>query len=173
MASTNTLIVSLSMNSQEVLDAADFPGASASGDRTLRSSGFNTTDTLNSTSTPALEKTPAIQEVTIGASPTVIDLSAVDVGIGRTLDMTGKKLVAYQFKADATNTGNVTVTADPTNGYDLFGASGLHVFVPGETIGGTIYGAASAKSAVAAADIRINIAGTSGDVIQVGLWFGT
>jgi len=171
--STNTLVVSLAMNSQEVLDAADFPGASGSGDRTLRSSGFNTTDTLNSTSTPALEKTPAIIEVTIGGSPTVIDLSAVDIGVGRTADMTGKKLVAYQFKAAIGNAGNVTVGPDGTNGYDLFGASGLHVFVPGETLGAIITGVATAKSAVAAADLRINIAGTSGDVIDVALWFGT
>jgi hypothetical protein len=171
--STNTLNVSLLVTSSEVLDAADFPGAGTAGERTLGASGYTTQDTLTATSTPALEKAGVIQEVAIGGSPTVIDLTAVDIGVGRTEDMTGKKLIAYVFNAAAANAGSVTVDAHSSNGYNLFGTSGLLVLVPGRRVASTIEGVVSGEATVSASLANIRIAGTAADVVQVGLWFGT
>ncbi len=170
---STSITTRLAITSQEVLDSSEFPGASQSSDRTLRSSGFNVSATLDSTTTPAIEKPGAISEETIGASATTLDLTAIDVGIGRTEDMTGKKLIGYQFNASSSNSGDVTIAAGASNGYNLFGASGLLVLEPGESIAGVISGVASGKPAVSATVKNISISGTQNDVVEVGLWFGT
>jgi len=173
MASTNLVTVGLSMTGQETLDPTDVPAAAASSDRTIRTGNFNLSATLDSTTLPALEKSPVQQALTIGASPTVLDLTAVTIAIGRTEDMTGKKLIAYLFSASSSNAGKVTIEADAANGYDLFGASGIVRLQPGETLAGAISGVGSGKDAVAAADLGVKISGMLNDVIDYVMYFGT
>jgi len=171
--STTNLSITLNVTGQETLAEADAPGAAADSDRTIRTGNFNLSASLDSTTTPAVEKAPVQIELTIGASAEVYDLTTIDVAIGRTEDMTGKRLVAYLFAASSSNTGAVTIQSDGTNGYDLFGPSGLIVLRPGQTLASGISGVASGIEAVAAADKRINISGTQNDVIQIAMYFGT
>lgn len=171
--SSTTVRVNLDITSTEVLALSDFPGSSNQSDRTLRKSDFNLSTTHSVSTTPAIEKSPVVQQVTIGASATVIDLTAVDVGVGRTEDMTGKKLVDWQFEASSSNSGNVTVEPDATDGYDLFGASGKLVLVPGRNVSSGITGVSSGEAAVSATEKEIKISGTENDVVNLALYFGT
>ena len=171
--STNRLSVGLQFTPTEVLDESDYPAGAAAGSRTLRGDGFNTQQDLDSTTTPALEAATATMEITLGASAEIIDLTAVEIGIGRDSDMTGKRLLSYVFNAATANTGAITVDAHTTDGYNIFGASGLQVLAPGRRVVSTLYGVASAEVVVASGAKNVRVDGTLGDIIQIGLAFGT
>jgi len=172
MASTNKLDFTLSFVGVETLDADDAPFSLVANNRDITVNSLKTNGSLNATSTPKVEKAPAVKLVTLAGSIVTIDLTAAEISGGRTEDMSAKKLVAFEISAPSTNTGDVTIEPGATNGYDLFGASGLLVFSPGQVLKSIISGAASSRDAVGASDKTIDISGTSGDLLYVVLYFG-
>jgi hypothetical protein len=176
MASTTTVSVNLRINGQEVHDAADVPSAANQAQRTVNTGGNDLSQTLSSTSAPSITKPPISRKVTIGGSPTDLDLTAIQgltipSGATRTLDMTGAKLVAAVFRAADANTGAVTVGPSGSNDYALFG-SGNDIEVPkGLQINISSRIAAQLPAVSGTAKI-IRLSGTSGDIIYVDLYFG-
>lgn len=171
--STTTLSVQLAMTAREVLSAADAPLSSAENDRDLQINGLNQALSLTSASDPAIEQPPVVQTVTLGGSPTTIDLTAAPLQAGRTEDMTGEKLIGFALRARDDNAGNMTIKPSASNGYNLFGGgTGLVILGPGQQINSIFVGVNSNLPAVAAGAKNIEISGTSGDVLDVLLFFG-
>lgn len=177
MASSTTVAVNLRVNGQEVHDAADVPSAANQAQRTVNTAGNDLSTTLNATSTPAVTKPPISRKITIGGSPTDLDLTAIQgltvpAGATRTLDMTGAKLVAAVFHAASANTGAVTIGPSGSNDYALFGASNDIDLPKGMQIN-LCHRIASQLPAVSGTAKIIRISGTSGDILYVDLYFGT
>lgn len=173
--STVTLDVQLNMTGTEQLTAAEAPTAASATARALSLGGLNVSATLDATTTPPVSATPCFKVVTISGT-TTIDLTAatapaLPASASRTVDLSGKKLVAYAFKANATNAGGVTISVGGTNGYALFGASKSVILQPGESMFGVI-GTTSTKPAVGASAKTIDITGTTNDVVTLVLYFG-
>jgi len=155
---------------REVLADADVPGAAEDSNKTITHSNWNFSDTLNANSDPEADVL-VVQEVTIGGSPTDIDLTAAPLGVGRTADLTGKKLVGGLLKTKSTNAGAVTVGVSGANDYELWGASKDLVIAKGRTI--ALADAEEQYAAVGASDKIIRISGTNGDTLYLLMVFGT
>jgi len=173
--STVTLDVQLNMTGTEQLTAAEAPTAASAAARALALGGLNVSATLDASTTPAITATPCFRKVTISGT-TTIDLTAaaapaLPAAATRTVDLSGKKLVAYAFKADAANAGGVTISVGGTNGYALFGASKSIILQPGESVFGVL-GTTSGKPTVGASEKTIDITGTTNDVVTLVLYFG-
>jgi hypothetical protein len=165
MAETVTCAAAARLQISEVADAADFPGAEDTSDRTVTHNSYDYSGTLKTGTAPDPEA--VFSKAYTGT--TTIDLQAAPKTGGSTQDLTGKKLVAYIFEALAANTGNVTISAGATNGYDIKGDLTL---TPGERRVMLIEsGKASTYDAVAAADSEIDIVAGS-DTINVTMVFG-
>lgn len=173
MASTVYATINANIIGTEELGADAAPFSTSTADRRLLVNALNESATLNSASTPALEAAPLVQEVTVTAGTTTIDLTAAPISGDRTLDLTGKKLVAWQIKAAADNSDDVTIAPGSSNPYPLFGASNERDLEPGELAMGAITGVASGKPAVSSTVKTIDITGTEDDVVSVILYFGT
>jgi hypothetical protein len=177
MASTTTVSVNLRINGQEVHDAADVPSAANQSQRTVNTGGNDLSQTLNATSTPAVTKPPISRKITLGGAPTDLDLTAIQgltipSGATRTLDMTGAKLVAAVFHAAAANTAAVNVGPSGSNDYALFGA-GNDIDIPKGMQINIAARIASQLPTVGGTAKIIRLSGTSGDIINVDLYFGT
>lgn len=176
MASTTTVSIGLRCSGQEVHDAADFPAGASQAQRTVNISGNDYSATLTATSIPPVTKPPVSRKITLGGSPTDIDLTAVQglavpASATRTLDMTGAKLTAFVLRADAENDDPVTVGPSGSNDYALFGAGNEIDIPPGVQING-VCRAASEFPAVGGTAKIIRVSGTSGDILYADLYFG-
>jgi len=171
--STNTLSAVLNLTGLETLDEADFPAGASAVDRTLRLGGLSFAGELSATTEPALEATAVQINLTIGASPTTIDLTVIDIGIGRTADMTGKRLIAWGALASASNAGKITIKPAAAAGYEIFGTStGEYNVQVGEIITSMVSGAPGQRDQVGASNNYVTISGTEADTMLLGLWFG-
>jgi len=176
--SETSLFVKIGLSSKEIFTAVEAPAANGEAERTIQQSNSGVVVTLNSTTTPAVEKPAYITTLTIGGSPTTIDLTALSVplllsSVTRTVDMTGKNLIAFELSAPAANTGSVNVAPAASNPYPIFGASNDVDIKKGMILCGAINGVASAMPDVASDAKGITFDGTSGDKINVRLYFGT
>ena len=105
----------------------------------------------------------------ISATPIDYDLTAAQTAedIAKTVDMTGKKVVAFGLWAPKANVNNIVVSC-PANGYELFGAAADRVTLqPGDRYCFGIDGELSStfvnpKIAVSGTHKLIRIAGTVG-----------
>ena len=174
----NTLLTAnLALSGSEVFSAAEAPTGASAAQRTIAVTGADLSTTLDASSTPKVESPPIVRRVTISGT-TTIDLTAaagvaLPLAASRTVDATGKKLVAMRLSCPATNSGAVNVAPGASNGYALLG-SGNDVDVrPGETLIAITSGVASGKPAVSSTVKNIDITGTTNDVILVELYFGT
>ena len=170
-----TLDVQLNMTGTEQMTAAEAPTAASAAARALSLGGLNVSATLDATTVPAVTATPCFRKVTISGT-TTIDLTAatapaLPASATRTVDLTGKKLVAYAIAANTTNAGGVTISVGGTNGYALFGASNSIILQPGESVFGVL-GTTSSKPTVGASQKNIDITGTTNDVVTLVLYFG-
>jgi hypothetical protein len=175
--SNTSLVVNLALNGQEAFTAAEAPTGATVASRTVQVTGSNVSATLDSTTTPKVEISPVIRRITISGT-TTIDLTAaaglsLPVAASRTIDATGKKLVAWSISCPITNAGVVNVAPGASNGYALFGSGNDIDISPGETVKGVINGVASGKPAVSASAKNIDITGTNNDVVLIELYFGT
>ena len=170
--STTTCNVTLNLKGQEVLSTSEAPGANDESERTFHYSGFQFQKNITDTSTPKIEKTPVEREITLTSGTTTIDLTAAATRASRTIDNTGKKLVALLLK-NVSTTNTVTIAPGSSNPYPLFGSGNSVVLQAGETIAKAITGVASGHSAVSGTVKNIDITGTNGEKLQLYFYFGT
>lgn len=164
----------LQLTASEVLSAAEAPATASENDRTLRYGGFNTSATLNATSTPAVDSPPAATSITLGGSPTTLNLTAIALAraAATNYDFTGKKVVGCTLKANAANAANINVAPGGSNPYPLFGTGNDVDVGPGMSLSFVFAGANTNRPAVSGSAKNIDISGTSGDKIDVFFVFG-
>jgi hypothetical protein len=164
---------------REIFDATEAPSAASELQRTMTVGAATTlAKQLNSSSTPKVDKPPVSLKITLGGSPTTINLAAI-AGLAlppsatRTLDMTGAKVVGAVMQAPVANVAAVNVAPGAGAPYPLFGAGNDVDVEPGETIGKCFAGIASNKPAVSGSVKNIDVSGTLGDVLYIDLYLGT
>lgn len=172
-----TLNANLSLAGAEVFTAAEAPTGGTQQARTLNITGADVAATLDSTTTPKIEISPVVRKITISGT-TTIDLTAaagvaLPIAASRTVDATGKKLVAVRLSCPTTNVGAVNVAPGGSNPYPLFGTGNDVDVKPGQTIIAIVNGVASSYGAVGPTAKNIDVTGTTNDVLNVELYFGT
>lgn len=113
---------------------------------------------LSPSSTPAVTKKYS-DKLTIGGSPTTLDLTSIG---GE--DWTGLKVQGFRAYAPATNSGDVTVEPNASNGYDLFKIATGEIGIPPGGHVEFLYPEGLAD--VGASDKSIDISGTTSDVLE-------
>jgi hypothetical protein len=177
--STTTLKVDIRLQGKETLTEAEAPAALTEQQRILATGKRGINTTLSSLTTPKVDQSPLVQEITLaGGVPTVVDLTAVQglcnpTGLARMLDMTGKKLVACFFHAPETNAAAINIAPGGSNPYPLFGAGNDVDLKPGEVLAKCFRAVATSFAAVAAGAKNISVSGTNGDKLYVELYFST
>ena len=175
--SNSYLTAALSLAGSEVFSASEAPSGASVSQRTLAVTGADMTASLDAQSTPKLEVSPIVRRITISGT-TTIDLTAaagaaLPIAASRTIDASGKKLVAVRLSCPTTNAGAVNVAPGASNGYAMFGSGNDIDIRPGETIIAIINAVASSKPAVSGSAKNLDVTGTTNDVILVELYFGT
>lgn len=133
-APTVTLNVRAALDGQATVASADSP-ASGTGGNTRRFNEYNVEQLLKGTTTPKVNQWPADLQHTLSGTSTVFDLTAIRDArdVNDTLDLTNDRVVAMLLKmGSGNNAAGVTVDADPSNGYNIFGASGQVILYPGQ-----------------------------------------
>ncbi len=170
MAETITAKIVAHVNISTIADAADSPAGEAVQNR---SNAYSKSVTLDSASTPAADTHPVDLSDTLTGTTKDFDLTAAPkaTDITSTVDLTGKKLIAYVLTAaSANNVAGVTFAGNGGNAYDGFGTI---VIKPGETyVWAATEGFAAQRDAVAAGDKDVRITGTIGDVVNILAQFG-
>lgn len=172
-----SLVANLSLAGAEAFTAAEAPTGGTQGARTLNITGADISTTLDGSSTPKIEVSPTVRKITISGT-TTIDLTAaagvaLPISASRTVDNTGKKLVAVRLSCPSTNAGAVNVAPGGSNPYPLFGTGNDIDVKPGQTIIAGIFGVASSYPAVSGTVKNLDVTGTTNDVLNVELYFGT
>jgi hypothetical protein len=139
----------------------------ASSARPLLHNGFDTSVTLDSTTTPDETATNYSTATLSGGAATINLASLTDVN-GATKDLTGKKVRWLKIKNGGSN--SVTVSKGASNGYTGFGASfSMEIKGGGEV---TIYCAGNGV-AVAAGVRTLDLSGTGTDSFSFAVGAGT
>lgn len=176
--SSTTLQIDIRLRGKETLTEDEAPAALTEQQRILSTGKKGLSTTFSSTSTPKVDQPPLVINVTIaGGVPTVIDLTAVQglvtpTDVTRTLDMTGKKLVACFFHAGAENVDPINI-APGVSPYPLFGTGNDLDLEPGEVLAKSFKDLATSLPAVAAGVKHISVDGTDDDTLYVELYFST
>ena len=130
MAETNAVTLSLITTVTQVLDATATPGATTPR---VTHNGFNTSTTLNATSTPAVTKSATFtQALTAGAA--TVDLTTLTGTNGAVVTGAGLRVQVLKIRSKSANTAAVTVASGASDGYDGYG-SAFSVDIPA---GGTV-----------------------------------
>lgn len=160
--------VNLALGVTEVLDAADFPGASNAQERTVTHKNYDLSDTLVTDTAPDPD---AVFSEQYTATAT-LDLTAAPKSGGSTQNLTGKKLIGFLLRAPKENTAAVTVDDGATNPYSLNGGDPITI-QPGQTIG-TAYesGDTTSHAAVSGTVKNIDITIAGSDKLNVTMLFG-
>lgn len=160
-----------------VMPAAHVPG-SAEASRTVALSEFDTTKNLNENSTPAPKNVLPIEHTLTGGTDT-IDLTAAAIlgadssgAPASSEDLTGEKVIGFQWLTPSANTGAVTIEPAGTNGYPILGSgtTGGKLVASKDASGGYLINDAAAIQAVDATHKIIEITGTSGDVVKLVIY---
>jgi hypothetical protein len=171
--------VTIRGSGREIFDTTEAPSAASELQRTANvGSATSLSVSLNGNTTPKVDKPPVSLKITLGGSPTTINLTAI-AGLAlppsatRTLDMTGAKVVGVFLDAPATNVAAVNVAPGASTPYPLFGTGNDVEIDRGETLGKAFGGIASNKPAVSPTVKNIDVSGTAGDVLYIDLYLGT
>lgn len=169
------LAITGALQGVDILAAADNPAGG--GTQRVALDSYNKSASLDSSTTPAVETQPIDLSTTIpGGGSTDYDLTAAPAAIdlNLTVDATGKKLIAILANADDDNAGDITISPQGANAYNLAGgASDNIVLSPGESCMRWFTSKASQRDAVGASDKDVRVAGTAADTCEFILYFGT
>lgn len=172
--STTNATIALQMLANEVFDTTEVPAGASEAARTMKINQMSLSLSLNSSSTPAVDKPPIYRKL---STTTTLDLTAVQAAsipstATRSVDMTGKKVVGVALKAGASNAAAVNVAPGGTNPYPLFGSGNDIDIGPGETLI-KAFSAATNLPAVSSTvkDVTITISGS--DTLEILLLLGT
>lgn len=136
--------------------------AAALSDATLVHSGYNTTKTLNASSTPPATKVASFaQAMTVGAA--TIDLTDLLGSNGAAVDGSGLRVQAIKLRNKSTNANPITVAKGASNGYDGLGADFSVTLAVGAEI--TIL-PNDAGSDIGAANCELDVSGTGSQVLE-------
>lgn len=174
-APTVKLTVNAGLDGVATIAAADAP-ASGSAGNVRRFNNYNIAQLLTGSTTPKVNQWPADLSHTLAGASQVFDLTAVPDArdINDNLDLTGDDVVALLVKAAiGNNAAGVTIDADPTNGYDIFGSGGSVIVFPGQLLVMSFIDADTILPAVAAGAKRIRFQGTAADVWEAILYSRT
>lgn len=94
-------------------------------------SGFNSSGSLSSSTTPPITKVAAFTKALVAGAAT-IDLTALVGTAGAAVDGTGLKVQAVKVQNPSTNTNTLVIKEGASNGYHLMGASFQITLQPGE-----------------------------------------
>jgi len=145
--------------------ATGVPAASSA--RPLLHNGFDTSVTLDSTTTPD-ETATNYSTVTLSGSAATVDLTSLTGVNGASVSLSGKKIRWIKIKNGGSNP--VTVSKGASNGYTGFGASfSLEIKGGGEA---TIYCAGNGV-AVSGSVKTLDLAGTGTDSFSLAIGAGT
>lgn len=138
----------------------------------VNTNSLNTSNrTLDDTTSPAVTKYGCV-DVTLGASATEIDLTALADIEGNSQNCTGLKVQGMRVITDPDNDGNVTVGPGDTNGYDIFTNGGSAAGIDFEPDSDVLHRWNEQKPDVSASDKIIKISGTEGDIASIEVWLG-
>jgi len=142
--------------------------AVSDADKTVTHDGFNTSKTLNASSTPAVHKVACFEQALTAGSAT-IDLTALTGTNGATVDGTGQKVQVFKAKAPATNANPITIGEGAANGYELAGNAWKMILQPGQEF--LFYGDGDTP-AIGAAAKDIDLAGTGAQKLEIEIVTG-
>jgi hypothetical protein len=131
-------------------------------------SGYNTSGTINGTSTvPATQCAYFSKALSSGAA--TIDLTALTGTNGATVDLTGLKVQIARFKNPAANANSITVTFGASNPYLLGGSAWKVILAPGQQV---MFFGNDAAPDVDSTHKTIDIAGTGSQALEVSIIAG-
>lgn len=130
--------------------------AISSDNNSLVHNQFNTTKSLNASSSPAITKHAAFNKVLTSGAAT-IDFTALTGTNGATVTGLGLKVIAIKIIAPVGNGAVITITEGAVNGLALFGASFSLKLQPGQEFLAYLF---SASQTIGASDLAIDLAGT-------------
>lgn len=113
-----TLLYESGVTAEETLETG--VPAQSTGSKIIHNQ-FNTSTTLNASSTPPVTKVAAIEQ-DLGAGTATVDLTALTATNGATVDGTGLRVQALKFRNQAGN-AVMSIAMGAANGYDGFGAA--------------------------------------------------
>lgn len=172
--STTSVDVQIRLAGKEVFTTAEVPAATSELQRTLSAGGQSANVSLNPSSTPKVDQPPI--SLKIVATGTVNLTAAAGLAVppgGRTLDMTGKKLVGFLLRAPTTNTAVVNVAPGAANPYPFLGAGNDLDLPPGSALGFSFVDKATSLAAVASGAKNIDVTISGSDVLYADFYFGT
>lgn len=117
-------------------------------------------------STPAIDVIYAETLALVGGT-LAVDLTALSVTGGTTLDLTGQIVYGYVVKNNGAN--NMTIVAAATTGYALFSATGGTVVHPGKV---AMNDSDDGFGTVAAGAKDLTVTGTAAQTFDIILWTG-
>lgn len=142
--------------------------AAATGGKSVTHNGYNTSATLNASSTPPATQCAYFSKA-LSSGAATIDLTALTGTNGSTVDFTGLKVQCAKFKNPSTNANPITVTFGAATGYLLGGAAWKFILSPGMEI--VVFGN-DATPDVTSLLKHIDLAGTGSQALQVSLVAG-
>ncbi len=165
--------ISMDLAGKEILPAGSAPAAADASGRELKADGLRISKRLTATTTPKVEFGPIVWDITMSGTEQSLDLTAAALQGGRTGDASGKKVIAAMLKPAHDNSGDITVRAHATNGYDLFGntTTGL-TLKKGQDVQFAFTDLASQLAAVDGTHKIIELSGAAGRKILIVLYLG-
>lgn len=144
--------------------------AAAAAKRVVTHDQYGRSQTFPSTSSPTMPTTKAAYGSTAMSSGAgTLDLTALSGTNGATVVGTGLKVQAFYFKNPTGNTGPITIEPGASNGYDIFGASGVVVLPVGADIAMC---APEGLADIASGVKNIDISGTGTEALEYGILMG-
>jgi hypothetical protein len=140
----------------------------SAGNRTVKSTLFNTAGTYGAASTPAVSA-HAASEVSLTAGAATLDLSALTGANGVEVDLSAKAVKFAKFMADAENEDAITITPAVSDGYELLGSSFSVTLEPGQEI---MLKLADSAPTVGASAKDLALAGTGTDKLSYSIVAG-
>lgn len=130
--------------------------------------GYNTTDTLNASSTPPATKAVAVEQALTAGAATV-DLTSMTGTNGVAVDGTGLRVQCLKFRNKSVNAAVMSIAEAVANGYDGFGAGFDIELKAGAEV--TIY-TNDAGGDIGAANKDLTLAGTGVEVAELVIVMG-
>ena len=140
----------------------------AATDKGVTHTGYDTTATLNATSTPAATKFAAFEKA-LSTGTATIDLTALVGTNGAAVDGSGLRVQAIKFRNKSTNANVMTLSKGASNGYDGLGASASITLSPGGEVLLLLKGAGAV---IGGTNKNLDLAGTLTQVAEIGIILG-
>lgn len=152
-------------------------GGSTAAQRTVTSSDYDLNETLDSTTTPAVDDLMAYQLNLSGGTDTIDFTAAAIIGAesagapAASEDLTGKRVCHVEFECPTTNSYEVTIAPGAANPYPIFGAANDFTLKPDSKFAYTVH--SNALPTISSTVKTIDITGNAADVLNLKIAFET